>query len=89
VTPSEFARELREEVETHPAVTHPFLRRFAVGELTRWQIWGYAPQHYHLVGFFPAYLEAIADRTPDAEVRRLLREILEVDADPLQLIRLP
>ncbi len=77
MTPSEFARELREEVQTHPAVTHPFLRRFAAGELTRWQIWGYASQHYHLVGFFPAYLEAIADRTPDAEVRRLLREILE------------
>ncbi len=77
MTPSEFARELRETVETHPAVTHPFLTRFAAGELTRWQIWGYASQHYHLVGFFPAYLEAIADRTPDAEVRRLLREILE------------
>jgi len=77
MTPSEFARELRETVETHPAVTHPFLRRFAAGGLRRWQIWGYASQHYHLVGFFPAYLEAIADRTPDAEVRRLLRAILE------------
>jgi pyrroloquinoline quinone (PQQ) biosynthesis protein C len=77
VNPSEFARGLREEVETHPAVTHPFLTRFAAGDLTRWQIWGYASQHYHLVGFFPAYLEAIAGRTPDAEVRRLLREILE------------
>ena len=77
MTPSEFARGLREEVETHPAVAHPFLTRFAAGELTRWQIWGYASQHYHLVGFFPAYLEAVAHRTPDAEVRRLLREILE------------
>ena len=77
MTPSEFIQKLREEVATHPAVTHSFLRRFAAGGLTRWQIWGYASQHYHLVGFFPAYLEAIADRTPDAEVRRLLREILE------------
>ncbi len=77
MTPSEFARELREEVGAHPAVTHPFLRRFAAGELTRWQIWGYASQHYHLVGFFPDYLEGIADRTPDVEVRRLLRDILE------------
>jgi pyrroloquinoline-quinone synthase len=58
-------------------VTHPFLRRFAAGGLTRWQIWGYASQHYHLVCFFTAYLEAIASRTPDAEVRRLLRDILE------------
>ncbi len=77
MTPSEFARELREAVETHPAVTHPFLRRFAEGKLTRWQIWGYASQHYHLVCFFPAYLEAVVDGTPDLEVRRLLREILE------------
>jgi len=77
VTPSEFARALREEVATHPAVTHRFLTRFAAGRLTRWQIWGYASQHYHLVGFFPDYLEAIADRTPDTEVRRLLRDILE------------
>ena len=77
MTPSEFVRQLREEVEAHPAVTHPFLRRFAAGELTRWQIWGYASQHYHLVCFFTAYLEAIAARTPDVEVRRLLREILE------------
>lgn len=77
MTASEFVQELREEVATHRAVTHSFLRRFAAGGLMRWQIWGYASQHYHLVGFFPAYLEAIADRTPDTEVRRLLREILE------------
>ncbi len=77
MTPREFVFALREEVERHPAVTHPFLRRFGAGGLRRWQIWGYASQHYHLVRFFPAYLEAIAGRTPDAEVRRLLREILE------------
>ncbi len=58
-------------------MTHPFLRRFAAGGLARWQLWGYASQHYHLVCFFTAYPEAIASRTPDAEVRRLLRDILE------------
>ena len=77
MTPHEFVRELRKEVEAHSAVTHPFLKRFAAGGLTGWQIWGYASQHYHLVCFFTAYLEAIAARTPDVEVRRLLREILE------------
>lgn len=77
MTPPEFVRELRKEVEAHSAVTHPFLRRFATGGLPRWQIWGYASQHYHLVCFFTAYLEAIEARTPDAEVRRLLRDILE------------
>ena len=77
MTPREFVQELRKEVDAHPAVAHPFLRRFAAGGLTRWQIWGYASQHYHLVCFFTAYLEAIAARTPDAGVRRLLRDILE------------
>ena len=77
MTPGEFVRKLREEVDGHPAVTHPFLRRFAAGGLTRWQLWGYASQHYHLVCFFTAYLEAIDSRTPDAEVRRVLRGILE------------
>jgi pyrroloquinoline-quinone synthase len=64
-------------VSAHPAVTHPFLARFAAGGLTRWQVWGSASQHYHLVCFFAAYLEAIAGRTPDDAVPRLLREILE------------
>jgi pyrroloquinoline-quinone synthase len=72
-----FVSSLRARVETHPAVHHPFLTRFGQGGLARWQIWGYASQHYHLVRAFPAYLEAIAHRTPDPEVRRLLREVLE------------
>ena len=45
------------EVERHPAVAHPFLRRFAEGRLAPWQIWGYASQHYRLVGSFTAHLE--------------------------------
>jgi pyrroloquinoline quinone (PQQ) biosynthesis protein C len=77
VTPHAFTRALWAEVEQHPALTHPFLRRFAEGRLARWQIWGYAAQHYQLVCLFTAYPEAIAGRTPDPEVRRLLREILE------------
>lgn len=66
MTPGEFVRKLPEEVAGHPAVTHPFLRRFAAGRLTRWQLWGYASQHYHLVCFFTAYLEAITGRIAGA-----------------------
>jgi pyrroloquinoline-quinone synthase len=77
VTPDAFVQALWAEVERHPALTHPFFRRFDEGGLARWQIWGYASQHYRLVGSFTAYLEAIAGRTPDPEVRRLLRDILE------------
>jgi pyrroloquinoline-quinone synthase len=77
VSPDDFVRRLREEVRYHPAVTHPFLARFAAGGLARWQIWGYASQHYRLVCFFTAYLEAVAARTPDPQVREWLDEILE------------
>jgi pyrroloquinoline-quinone synthase len=77
VTPEAFVRGLRDEVQRHPATSHPFLRRFAKGGLAPWQIWGYASQHYRLVLLFTTYLEAIANRTPDEELRRCLREILE------------
>ena len=60
VTPDAFVQALWAEVERHPAVAHPFLRRFAEGRLAPWQIWGYASQHYRLVGSFTAHLEAIA-----------------------------
>jgi pyrroloquinoline-quinone synthase len=77
VTPDAFARERWAEVERHPAVAHPVLRRFAEGGLVPWQIWGDASQPYQLICFFTAYLEASAGRMPDPEVRRLLRDILE------------
>jgi len=77
VTPDAFVRELRDEVGRHPAVAHPFLLRFARGGLARWQIWAYASQHYRLVCLFTTYLEAVAARTPDPQVREWLREILE------------
>lgn len=77
LTPVEFARAIRIEVESHQAVTHRFLRRFGEGRLSRWQIWGYASQHYYLVTFFTSYLEALANRSPDVELQRLVRDILE------------
>lgn len=76
-TPEAFVDALRAEVERHPAVSHPFLHRFARGGLARWQIWAYASQHYRLVCLFTAYLEAVAHWTPDGELRRGLRAILE------------
>jgi pyrroloquinoline-quinone synthase len=77
ITPEAFVQSLRDEVMRHPAVTHPFLHRFAQGGLAAWQLWGYASQHYRLVCSFTAYLEALSKRTPDQEIRRLVQEILE------------
>ena len=75
VTPAAFVQTLRDEVMGHAAVTHPFLHRFAQGGLAAWQLWGYASQHYQLVCFFTAYLEALTKHTPDQEIRRLVQEI--------------
>src|SRR2546422_5199588 len=77
ITPAAFVQSLRDEVMCHPAVTHLFLQRFAQGGLAAWHLWGYASQHYRLVCFFTAYLEALTKRTPDEEIRRLVQEILE------------
>ena len=48
VAPDAFVRKLWAEVERHPAVAHPFLRRFAEGELARWPIGGYASRDRHV-----------------------------------------
>src|SRR2546422_10868805 len=77
ITPAAFVQSLRDEVMCHPAVTHLFLQRFAQGGLAPWQLWGYASQHYRLVCFFTAYLEALTKHTPDQEIQRLVQEILE------------
>ncbi|PYM80933.1 MAG: hypothetical protein DME09_18105 [Candidatus Rokuibacteriota bacterium] len=77
MTPSDFIRVPRGEVGVHPAVTLAFLRRFAAGGFTRWQIGGVASQHNHLVSSFTAYLDAIAGRTPDAKVRHPLIPLVE------------
>lgn len=84
ITPTAFVEALRDEVLRHPAVTHPFLQRFAQGGLAAWQLWGYASQHYRLVCFFTAYLEALRKRTPDPEIQRLVQEILEEEYMRLQ-----
>src|SRR3989442_4932105 len=77
VTPAAFVQTLRDEVMGHGAVTHPFLHRFAQGGLAAGPLWGYASQHYQLVCFFTAYLEALTKHTPDQEIQRLVQEILE------------
>src|SRR5258706_12687975 len=89
ITPAAFVESLRDEVMRHPAVTHPFLERFAQGGLAAWQLWGYASQHYRLVCFFTAYLEALSKHTPDPEIRRLVLEILEEAYMPPQQFKRP
>jgi pyrroloquinoline quinone (PQQ) biosynthesis protein C len=70
VTPAQsFAEELGRYVrldaaERHPAVDHPFLRRFAAGDFSRRRLHAYAINHFPLVEHFTKYLEYLLPLLP-------------------------
>lgn len=72
-----FLADLEAEVRAHPALRHPFLRRFAEGGLGRLQLWAFGLQHYQLVRIFTAYLEALLASVPDPPVRDWIHRVLE------------
>ena len=72
-----FLEELETEVGKHPALRHPFLRRFAAGDLTRLQLWAFGLQHYQLVRVFTSYLEALLNTIPEPKVRDWIHRIVE------------
>lgn len=72
-----FLQRLEAEVRSHPALHHPFLRRFAEGGLRRIQLWAFGLQHYQLVRVFTTYLEALVKSIPEQEVRDWIHTVLE------------
>ncbi|MBI1893373.1 MAG: iron-containing redox enzyme family protein [Candidatus Rokubacteria bacterium] len=73
----QFLERLEVEVASHPALHHPFLKRFAAGGLSRLQLWAFGLQHYQLVRVFTSYLEAVVKSIREPEVRDWLHRILE------------
>ena len=67
---------LQADVETHPAVLHPFLARVAAGELDRGDFRTFGLQHHALVGFFTRYLELLLLRAPSSEQKLWLAKVL-------------
>lgn len=67
-----FLEELQYEVQSHAVLRHPFLRRFAEGELTREQAQAFAAQHYLYSCRFAQNLAALISNTPDENARMLL-----------------
>jgi pyrroloquinoline-quinone synthase len=47
-----------------------YFKRFAVGELTREQVWSHIGQHYLLIAWFPRIFSGIHTRCDDLEVRK-------------------
>jgi pyrroloquinoline-quinone synthase len=68
-SPAAFAAEMERLVfgdaeARHPAVDHPFLRRFAAGDFDRRRLHAYAINHYPLVEHFTKYLEYLLPLAP-------------------------
>lgn len=72
-----FLDALEVEVRAHPAVNHPFLRRFARGGCRQLQLWAFGLQHYQLVRLFTSYLENLQKSIPEPEVRDWIQRVLE------------
>jgi pyrroloquinoline-quinone synthase len=77
VDSKEFLRRLKREVIGHPALTHPFLERFAEGGVDGEGIRNFAVQYYRHVRVSRLYLAALISRCRDDEGLQLaLAEVL-------------
>lgn len=71
-----FLRDLRREVESHPAVNHTFLARLATTPFRREDYRVFGLQHYTLVGLFTHYLERLLLKGPDSESKSWIAKVL-------------
>ncbi len=72
----EFLKQLHYEIESHPAVNHPFLCRISRIPFTREDYKVFGLQHYALVGNFTAYLEHLLITAPDSDAKQWLAKVL-------------
>jgi len=68
--PERFIQQLEDEVRAHPAVQHPFLKRFSTEPLTLKQIQSFGLQHYQLVKVFVTYMTNLLPKFPDGAGNR-------------------
>ena len=71
-----FLRELRTEIDHHPAVNHLFLNRLATTPFSKEDYRVFAENHFPLVCVFCSYLEALLVRAPDSEAKLWLAKVL-------------
>lgn len=72
-----FIHSLEEEILQHPAVHHPFLKRFSSEKLTREQIQTFGLQHYQLVKIFVNYMTNLLPKIPDKDAADLFRVVFD------------
>ena len=71
-----FMKELREEIEAHPAVNHLFLNRCATSPFAREDYRVFGENHYPLVCVFTSYLERLLVRAPTSYAKLWLAKVL-------------
>jgi pyrroloquinoline quinone (PQQ) biosynthesis protein C len=73
---SAFLRELRAEIESHPAVNHLFLNRCATSPFSRDDYRVFGENHFPLVCVFTSYLERLLVRAPTSDAKLWLAKVL-------------
>jgi pyrroloquinoline-quinone synthase len=73
----QFFQELDARIAKYDLLCHPFYKAWAAGELEREDLRQYAANYYHHVEAFPSYLETLAGRLPEGEMRRAVLTNME------------
>jgi pyrroloquinoline-quinone synthase len=73
---ADFLRDLRAEIEAHPAVNHIFLNRLSTTPFSREDYRVFGENHYPLVCVFTSYLERLLVRASDSEAKLWLAKVL-------------
>jgi pyrroloquinoline quinone (PQQ) biosynthesis protein C len=73
---SAFMKELRKEIEAHPAVNHLFLNRCATSPFARQDYRIFGENHFPLVCVFTSYLERLLVRAPTSDAKLWLAKVL-------------
>ncbi|MBM4390706.1 MAG: iron-containing redox enzyme family protein [Deltaproteobacteria bacterium] len=73
---SEFLKDLRREIEHHPAVNHVFLMRVGTTPFTREDYRVFGLNHYPLVGTFCRYMEHLLLNAPDSDSKSWIAKVL-------------
>lgn len=71
-----FMKDLRKEIEAHPAVNHLFLNRCATSPFAREDYRVFGENHFPLVCVFTSYLERLLVRAPTSDAKLWLAKVL-------------
>lgn len=79
--PENIVKDLKEIVDSHHLLNHPFYQAWTAGELPLERLQRYAVRYYPHVAQFPRYISAIHTRCEDIESRQvLLDNLIEEEA---------